>query len=332
VYLEFEVADRWVGIVVLNGRVISYNQSLHPYPNIMQVNLDPWVKPGEVNRLELWPRTPEDTPALKMNVQRVRIGTVKSSGAPAARGVAIVSRPVRAVRGSSPAVLAVRGSPDPARSTPAPGATPVLPVQPGPHVVNGGFEQWLPLSPERQREAMVKNVVLAADHLAPAGWSPGRELGGQQNLTGKITPDAAVKHAGQYSARLENADPRDITVLQYSTDGPEARGESPILPNRRYAIRWWVKGERVENGDAGPILMLNLVSTKQGQTYRTFSSESRPLPQGTFDWQQRRLTFLTDAYARSATFSFQLRWATGTVWYDDVELEDLGPVVPVDTY
>lgn len=31
-------------------------------------------------------------------------------------------------------------------------------------------------------------------------------------------------------------------------------------------------------------------------------------------------------------FSFQLRWATGTIWYDDMELKDLGPVVPVNTY
>ena len=77
---------------------------------------------------------------------------------------------------------------------------------------------------------------------------------------------------------------------------------------------------------------MSVISTKQGQTYRTFSSENWPLPQGTFDWQQRQLTFITDSYARSVMFSLQLRWATGTIWYDDMELEDLGPVVPVDTY
>lgn len=127
---------------------------------------------------------------------------------------------------------------------------------------------------------------------------------------------------------MENGDPRDITVLQYSTE----RSTPTIIPNRRYAIRWWVKGEQVVNGDAGPILMMNVIRTKEGQTYRTFSAESRPLPEGTFDWQQRQLTFITDAYAQSAMFSFQLRWATGTIWYDDVELEDLVPVVPLDTY
>ncbi|MFC1596386.1 sugar-binding domain-containing protein [Planctomycetota bacterium] len=339
IYLEFEVADRWVGILTVNGRVISYNQSLHPYPNIMQVNLYPWAKPGETNRIELWPRTPEDTPSLKMVVQRVRIGTVEPSGAPGGPAVATVSR---AVRGSPalasgvtdkpqesgrPAVGAIGDVGKPARS-----ATPAPPGKPGPPVLKDGFEQWSPLSPERQREAMVQNVVLTADRLAPEGWTPGRELGGQKELTGKILPDTAVKHSGQYSARLENADPRDITVLQYSTERAEARGTPAILPNRRYVVRWWVKGERVENADAGPILMMSVVSTKQGQTYRTYASESWPLPKGAFDWQQRQLTFITDAHARSAMFSFQLRWATGIVWYDDVELQDIGPVVPVDTY
>lgn len=121
-------------------------------------------------------------------------------------------------------------------------------------------------------------------------------------------------------------------MLQYSIERTDARGQPLILPNRRYVVRWWVKGARVENADAGPILMMNVVSAKQGQTYRTFASEGSPLPRGTFDWQQRQLIFITDAYARSIAFSFQLRWATGVVWYDDVELEDLGPVVPVDTF
>ncbi len=210
--------------------------------------------------------------------------------------------------------------------------TPAPPEKPGPHILNGGFEHWSPLAPERLRDAMVKNVVLTADHLAPEGWLPGRELGRQETLTGKIVPDSTTKHTGQYSARLENADPRDITVLEYSTERADTGGPPMILPNRRYAIRWWVKGERVENADAGPILLMNVISTKAGQTYRTFTGEGSPVPRGTFDWQERRLTFITDAYARSASFSFQLRWATGTIWYDDVEIEDLGPVVPVDTY
>ena len=32
------------------------------------------------------------------------------------------------------------------------------------------------------------------------------------------------------------------------------------------------------------------------------------------------------------TCTLQFRWTTGTAWYDDVELVDLGPVVHVETY
>jgi hypothetical protein len=74
VFLEFEVADRWVGCVMVNGRAIAYNQSLHPYPDIMQISLYPWAKAGETNRIELWPRTPETTARLRMIVKNVRIG------------------------------------------------------------------------------------------------------------------------------------------------------------------------------------------------------------------------------------------------------------------
>lgn len=73
-FLEFEVDNRWVGCVVINGRVITFNQSCHPFGNIMQVNLYPWALPGQENCIELWPREPQDTPKVKMVVKGVRIG------------------------------------------------------------------------------------------------------------------------------------------------------------------------------------------------------------------------------------------------------------------
>jgi hypothetical protein len=328
VYLEFEAADCWVGIVVVNGRAIAYNPSQHPYPNIMQVNLYPWARPGQANRIEIWPRTPEETPTQRMAIDRVRIGTVGPSHGPAT--VELLPLLPSTDRAAPPGLAAVAGK-TPAAGRNAPSSSPSQQESP-PRILNGGFELWSPLPADRQRDAMVKNVVLTADHLAPDGWLPGRELGKQEKLSGKIVPDAAQTHSGRWSARLENGDPRDITVLEYSTERNDPPGKPAILPNRRYAVRWWVKGQAVDNGDAGPILMMNVISDRGGRSYRTFFAEGGPLPRGTFDWQRRRLTFITDAHARSAVFSFQLRWATGTIWYDDVELEDLGPVVPVETF
>ena len=262
VYLEFEVADRWVGIVVINGRAIAYNQSLHPYPNIMQVNLYPWARPGRSNRIELWPRSPEETPRAQMTVERVRIGTVGRCAATGGTG-ALPLLPAAANTGLLPASAANTRTLPVAPGAGASGGQ-LPPRRPRPIILNGGFEHWSPLRAQQQGDAMVKNVVLSADHLAPDGWIPGRELGKQPNLTGKILPDATVKHSGRYSARLENADPRDITVLQYSTQHAESGGKPAILPNHRYVVRWWVKGQRVENADAGAILMMNVVSAKRG--------------------------------------------------------------------
>jgi hypothetical protein len=74
--LEFEVSDKWVGCVMVNNRAIAYNGFMHPYANIMQINLYPFIKPGQVNRIELWPRDPENMATVKMSVKSVRIGVV----------------------------------------------------------------------------------------------------------------------------------------------------------------------------------------------------------------------------------------------------------------
>lgn len=76
VFLEFEVANKWVYEVVVNGRAIGYNLFLHPFGDIMQVNLYPWIRPGETNTIELWGRSPGDIATQRMVVKSVRLGTV----------------------------------------------------------------------------------------------------------------------------------------------------------------------------------------------------------------------------------------------------------------
>ena len=146
--------------------------------------------------------------------------------------------------------------------------------------------------------------------------------------------DETIKHGGARSVRIENRDPRDITLVQYSTErfaGP-ARRPAQYSSGPAYAVRWWLKGENVESAGAGPILMMGVSLPKTARpTARMLRNRPR-VPLGTFDWQPRQLVFITDPYARWAGFTFQLRWATGTIWYDDVELVDLGPVVHVETY
>jgi len=202
-------------------------------------------------------------------------------------------------------------------------------------LINGGFEDWAPLSAGDARREDVRNVDLTPPGQGPVGWLPYRELTRDQTRTGRISLDETIKHSGARSVRLENGDPRDICCLYYSTEPFAAHPDDPhnIRPNHRYRIRWWVKGDKVQSSGAGPILMLFYYSRRDGKDARTDTYEMGvPLPQGTFDWQRREFIFITDDAARWMGFTLQLRWATGTVWYDDAEMVDLGAVVRVETY
>ncbi len=76
VVMEFEVENNWVGTIVVNDRAFVRNPYNHPYPNIMQANLYPYIIPGQPNKIELWPREPEGTARVKVIVKKVRIGTI----------------------------------------------------------------------------------------------------------------------------------------------------------------------------------------------------------------------------------------------------------------
>jgi len=201
-------------------------------------------------------------------------------------------------------------------------------------ILNGGFEEWTALAPNVVRRETVKNLRLAPPDLAPTGWVPAREVVRGQGPTAVLARDDKVKHSGAYSVRIENRAMRDITYVFYSTHGFAKRRHDArnIRPNRRYLLRWWVKGKDIAPSGTGPLMMMFYMSRRQGKWYRTNAHERMPVPKGTFDWRQTHFVFVTGPRARWATFTFQLRWTTGTVWYDDVELIDRGPVVPVETY
>lgn len=201
-------------------------------------------------------------------------------------------------------------------------------------IENGGFENWAPLDANRARGDR-QNLVLIPPNLGPAGWIPIHERTKAPGQTATIAMDEQVKHGGARSVRIENRDMRDVTLVMYSTEPFAKRPDDPrnIRPNRRYRMRWWVKGENVREDGTGPILMMFVTSEKDGKPGRANASEpGGSLPEGTFDWQQRQFVFITDENAKWAAFTLQLRWTTGTIWYDDVELIDAGPVVQVKTY
>jgi len=79
VYVRFKTADLWVGSVVINGIPIAYNEYLHPFGTISDINLTPYVKYGANNRLEIWPHWTTSVPAsghatTRMQLDQVQVG------------------------------------------------------------------------------------------------------------------------------------------------------------------------------------------------------------------------------------------------------------------
>ncbi|HEY3397617.1 MAG TPA: hypothetical protein VGM19_08165 [Armatimonadota bacterium] len=210
-----------------------------------------------------------------------------------------------------------------------------------PLIVNGGFEEWVDVMqvPEglRQRPEVV-SVVRIPENLWPRQWIPMRvpyRTGGPG--TSEIALDETVAHSGRRSVRLTSRSTKDITCVEYIGEYALGSAVPPaaIQPNRRYRLTWWVKGLAVLPGGGGAMLEgIYYVSLLNGKGYRTapdYGDQTRP-PTGTFDWQQEQFDFLTDAGAKYLAFNLQLRETTGTIWYDDVELQDLGPAMVVETY
>jgi hypothetical protein len=73
---EMGLRGRNIALVVVNGRGIAYNSYAHPFGNIFQINLYPWIKPGERNTIQLWPLAciPSRGGLCAPNVYDVKIG------------------------------------------------------------------------------------------------------------------------------------------------------------------------------------------------------------------------------------------------------------------
>jgi hypothetical protein len=83
IFLHVETQSQWLGCINVNGHLITYNAFLHPFGLYSDVNLTPYLRPGAVNRLELWPfrSIPKGTSgpgwgeaATAMELSTIRIG------------------------------------------------------------------------------------------------------------------------------------------------------------------------------------------------------------------------------------------------------------------
>jgi hypothetical protein len=138
----------------------------------------------------------------------------------------------------------------------------------------------------------------------PAQWSADSWL-----PTGGLGWDDSVSHRGRRSVRIESSAPNDARWVQ----------EVVVLPHTSYRLSGWVKtvdvAHTMELVDAGANLSLLGEWDRSGAMY------------GTQDWTYTSLTI--DSGDRTtltvaARLGFWAGTTTGTAWFDDVSLVQIG--------
>ena len=190
---------------------------------------------------------------------------------------------------------------------------------------NGGFEHWIKPN-VKQKADQGKGWPKLLSDLVPAGWQyMGQSRYGSGPIKGAVARDPVVKHAGKYSLRIVNCLPTDITGVNQII---------PCAPNTVYRISCYVKGRDIKpdhKDGVGALVWLNY-GPKDFWPHQ-ISLDRRPKKcRGTFGWEKLSFTVDTGPKAAFLMATVQLRLASGTVWYDDVKVLNLGHYTHVKSY
>jgi alpha-N-arabinofuranosidase len=181
------------------------------------------------------------------------------------------------------------------------------------------FAAFLPAAAGEQTQDILKNVVLNSSFEDMEGDVPRGWRRAPRQFIGNFAVDEAVAHTGKRSARIS------------STEGSDAFWSTVALvrPFAKYRLSGWIKTQDVKpaNGARGALFAI------QG-----FENVQTKALTGTQDWTKLELVFDTgsnDAVQVNCLFG-SLGRATGTAWYDDVQVEfisarELKPHVTIDT-
>ncbi len=205
-------------------------------------------------------------------------------------------------------------------------------------VPNGGFEEWAPaeqvlaVSPRkipgfRALRLEDRQIPLFYFTLAEPdrNGSPG---------TGGVFCDRQIKAAGNASLRIENRSVNDITSVRLRPNWFTTGGRTPlaIRPNTRYRLRFQLRAEGLKpHPEGGGAVIFLALLDGSGRARPVGSVVFRPgVP--SYDWSAAEKEFTTGPEDRAVEFDFQLRRAAGNLWYDQVELEELGPVRVLEVF
>ena len=294
VYLHLETPDQNLSAIVVNGHPFTYTGFTHHFGTRTDLNVSLYLRAGQPNRIELWPfgTLPQGD------------GSVRGDG----DGIRLSSARLGCEQGRANALFGSMIHPDDPVEPDAP--TPFLALAAATAstvnlVADPGFEDWP--TPD-----------------VPKGWeasdTPMDPKGPKQ---GVVTRDPAA-HGGTSAVRITNGLATDITQVSQLV---------PVEPNSLYHVRGWYKGANIQSSDGNGVL----IWTSPGPTqdfygHASYTAQAPPTRVGTFGWQPFDLKINTGPNDGLLSLTPQLRRASGTVWFDDLEVVKTGTITPVESY
>ena len=176
----------------------------------------------------------------------------------------------------------------------------------GTSIENGGFEDW-----GAQYVKVPDAEVKLGSEGAPLSWLARRGAG---EASVGIMKDPLIKHSGLASARIEIAEMRDEASLNQHFS---------VEPNTSYRVRAWVRGKDIVPGKPGAGIIIWANCGPAGAEFwghQKFLAKQPAQASGTFDWQLFEFPVKTSPEAARLKVVLQLRYASGTAWFDDVEV------------
>lgn len=185
-------------------------------------------------------------------------------------------------------------------------------------VPNGGFEEWT-MKYEMPGKSPVWDIPEMPDGAPKDGYVVLAELGDRAtdpNAPNGITlvRDELEKHEGSVSVRIESTEKASVGSLY-----------TPFFvvePKTHYRVTVWVRADNVHSHpkQAGGIYIWTSSGARGGWEKLVSVPHLVKPRQASFDWVQTEFTFETSEEAQVGRIGLQLRWATGKVWFDALEV------------
>ena len=128
---------------------------------------------------------------------------------------------------------------------------------------------------------------------------------------GSFASDDHEHHSGQRSLRIS----ADVSSQNYlATDG------FGVSPGEVFSCSGWVKTKDVKTGENGKVQIQGVIAREDGSDDGVTIAALKLSPSGTSDWTHVEGDFKIPAQTTKAWVRFGMHDATGTTWWDDVDV------------